>query len=471
MKRQTPFLLCSLFSLTLAPAVSADEVHFEGLATGTILGSVSSQGGVGPILVSGFNPSLGNVNAAVVFDSANPTGGDQDLGTPHTDFGGPGVGSGGQQGSPNENNTALGKILIVDEHLVTGQGGLVVDPDDASVAGVTLEFDFSQVGTSTMYSVEYMDVEDDQSAMLELFDASNNSLGVFPMPGLGNNGVGSVNVQATAGVERVLISLGGSGAITGFNFDVDCTGSIGDYVWEDVDGDGIQDAAEPGLVGVDMLLTDMGGQVLDQTTTVANGFYEFKGLCAGNYKVEVVSNTLPDGLVASPCMAGNDDTADNNCSPATVSLSANNSVRTDIDFGYIPEPFVYCDSNVNSTGLEARIDYNGSTSITTNNFEIVVSDLPANKPGYLFYGFDQASIPFGDGVRCIGGPLYRYEKVPSTGPQGMVTIPLDFSLPPLSSGNGQVVPGQKVYFQLWYRDPAGTAGFNSTGGICVTFAP
>ncbi|MEE8525840.1 MAG: hypothetical protein V3T72_18040 [Thermoanaerobaculia bacterium] len=40
---------------------------------------------------------------AMIFDTANPTGGDDDLGTPNQDFGGPGVGSGGGLGEIGAN--------------------------------------------------------------------------------------------------------------------------------------------------------------------------------------------------------------------------------------------------------------------------------------------------------------------------------------------------------------------------------
>jgi len=136
------------------------------------------------------------------------------------------------------------------------------------------------------------------------------------------------------------------------------------------------------------------------------------------------------------------------------------------------EPFVYCESLANTSGQPGTLDYNGSTSIAANDAEIVISGLPANKPAYLFYGFNQAEAPFGEGVRCIGAPIVRYRKVPSTGPTGMVTVPLDFTSPPLSSGPGQAVPGVPLYFQLWFRDPqGGPEGFNTTGALCVVFEP
>ncbi|MBK9462537.1 MAG: carboxypeptidase regulatory-like domain-containing protein [Sphingobacteriales bacterium] len=54
--------------------------------------------------------------------------------------------------------------------------------------------------------------------------------------------------------------------------------SLGNYVWYDVDEDGIQDATETGVDGVTVTLYDGNGAVVATTTTDATGAYEFTGL-------------------------------------------------------------------------------------------------------------------------------------------------------------------------------------------------
>ncbi len=49
--------------------------------------------------------------------------------------------------------------------------------------------------------------------------------------------------------------------------------SLGDYVWEDTNKDGIQDSSEKGIQGVYVTLKDSNGNELDRTTTDANGKY------------------------------------------------------------------------------------------------------------------------------------------------------------------------------------------------------
>lgn len=75
-------------------------------------------------------------------------------------------------------------------------------------------------------------------------------------------------------------------------------GTIGDFLWRDLDGDGAQDAGEPGIPGVTVTITPPAGVTLASTTTVtdASGYYLYEGLPAsGTYTVAVVASTLPGG--------------------------------------------------------------------------------------------------------------------------------------------------------------------------------
>jgi hypothetical protein len=107
-------------------------------------------------------------------------------------------------------------------------------------------------------------------------------------------------------------------------------GSIGDFIWHDLDRDGLQDANEPGVPGVGVFLADAGGTGITTTLTDANGHYLFDFLTAGDYLVEVGA---PSCYRAAPCNVGGDDTIDNDCSPVLVSLAAGQHDHT-IDFGY-----------------------------------------------------------------------------------------------------------------------------------------
>jgi hypothetical protein len=117
-----------------------------------------------------------------------------------------------------------------------------------------------------------------------------------------------------------------------FGFKTFCTGSIGNFVWHDLDHDGRQESGEPGLSGVKVNLRNpVNYTLLATTTTNSNGFYEFPGLCAGKYKVEVVT---PSGFTSTTSNVGTNDAADSDGSPVVVTLSTNSTHTTTIDFGF-----------------------------------------------------------------------------------------------------------------------------------------
>jgi protocatechuate 3,4-dioxygenase beta subunit len=73
--------------------------------------------------------------------------------------------------------------------------------------------------------------------------------------------------------------------------------SIGDFVWVDLNGNGLQDPDEPGLGGVDVELigTDaMGNEIPRTTTTDTDGWYSFSDLPPGSYTVTFIA---PPGYV------------------------------------------------------------------------------------------------------------------------------------------------------------------------------
>ena len=193
-----------------------EVIDFEDLAPGARVSEVFGDGGSGPIAVYGYNPALDS-NAAVVFDSAVPTGGDDDLGTPNEDFGGPGEGRGGEEGEPFENSAALGNVLIVDEDL---KGA----PDDAAYSNTYVEFDFSQTrnGFVTVAGLTVIDIESAQAryAKVKFYGESGDILEVLELPATGNNGVAVIelNESGVPGVQRMKVKLNGSGAVDNIRF-------------------------------------------------------------------------------------------------------------------------------------------------------------------------------------------------------------------------------------------------------------
>ena len=83
-------------------------------------------------------------------------------------------------------------------------------------------------------------------------------------------------------------------------------GSVGDRVWYDLDGNGIQDPNEPGVEGVIVELRQ-GNTVIATTTTGPNGIYLFENVAPGLYSVVF---RKPDGYDFSPARQGTDANLD-----------------------------------------------------------------------------------------------------------------------------------------------------------------
>ncbi len=116
-----------------------------------------------------------------------------------------------------------------------------------------------------------------------------------------------------------------------YDFGLVPPGSIGDYVWYDDNGDGVQDAGEPGIPGVRVVLYDGDGNFVADTTTDDDGFYSFTSLPPGDYNVMIDGTTLPSGVVQT---FEQDGTLDGSTDVSIGFVGGLESDRDDIDFGY-----------------------------------------------------------------------------------------------------------------------------------------
>ncbi|MBP7275442.1 MAG: choice-of-anchor A family protein, partial [Kiritimatiellae bacterium] len=161
-------------------------------------------------------------------------------------------------------------------------------------------------------------------------------------------------------------------------------GRIGDYVWNDLDGDGVQDAGEPGLAGatVELYQDSNGNGVIDAEdllvgtrVTGANGQYLFTGVTAGSYLVSVAADSLP---------AGYELTTNNDPLPVTL---VGGQVFMDADFGYQDRSagtvngHLYLDTNgngVQDAGEPNLPNVNVVVTDANNQSQTVVTDANGN---------------------------------------------------------------------------------------------
>jgi hypothetical protein len=128
----------------------------------------------------------------------------------------------------------------------------------------------------------------------------------------------------------------------------------------------------------------------------------------------------------------------------------------------------------NSTGVGARLDTTGSSSIFQDDLVLKTTNMPLNKFGMYFMGSGSASnVPVADGLRCVGGSWIRRFSALSTGSTGAFSMgPGMIDTIETQWGPGVISPGTTMYFQSWGRDvkqsPCGS-GSNLSNGLAVTF--
>jgi len=96
--------------------------------------------------------------------------------------------------------------------------------------------------------------------------------------------------------------------------------NLGNFVWDDLDQDGRQDAGEPGLSGVTVQLwNSTKTQLIASDVTDANGVYGVVAPLPGDYRIRVVLPSINDFFSPKDQAAG-DNTLDSDINPDGVNL-------------------------------------------------------------------------------------------------------------------------------------------------------
>ena len=106
--------------------------------------------------------------------------------------------------------------------------------------------------------------------------------------------------------------------------------ALGDTVWFDEDGNGVQDSNEKGVPNVKVDVVDASGAVVGSTITDAAGKYIFTNLNAGAYVVVFDSTTLPSGYEWTASNVGADGT-DSDVDPANGRTATSTLKAGDVD--------------------------------------------------------------------------------------------------------------------------------------------
>jgi hypothetical protein len=150
--------------------------------------------------------------------------------------------------------------------------------------------------------------------------------------GQGTNAVGSLGGTNAAPdvLTRIVLTQNQTG--TNYNFG-ETVSSLGNYVWNDANADGVRQGAELGLPNVVVYLDLNHNGTNDNNEpmaiTDANGYYVLTNLLSGTYAVVVKTNTLPAGAVRTYDLDGT-----NTANQVTALVLAAGTNRLDVNFGY-----------------------------------------------------------------------------------------------------------------------------------------
>jgi len=240
---------------------------------------------------------------------------------------------------------------------------------------------------------------------------------------------------------------------------VSTTGStLGDTVFYDVNGDGTQDPGEPGIQGVDVIVTTGGANgtlgdgddvVLPAVTTDSSGSWTVTGLGPGPYRVAVDPASLPTGL--------DDPTGDLDGigTPHAADLVlGSGETRDDVDFGY---------EGTASVGDTIFVDYDGNGLIGSNE------GIPGVDVDVIWAGFD--------GILGNGDDITQRVTTDATGtwtlaglPPGTYRVSVDLSTVPPGLVNSVDPDGDndatsELTLVAGANDPDQDFGFLGTGSI------
>ena len=183
------------------------------------------------------------------------------------------------------------------------------------------------------------------------------------VPTVPNAGSDPAKDSSTGHATSATLPSGASDPTLDFGF-VTPAVSVGDFVWVDSNGNGVQDKGEPGIAGVTVTLTgptgkpvtDVNGHPVSAIKTTSDGKYEFANLPvlpAGQHYTTHIDNTQPAlaGYAPTRTGAGTRATDSSTGSATSTDLTTNGASDQTLDFGFVKPVsvgnFVWVDKNGN----------------------------------------------------------------------------------------------------------------------------
>ncbi len=210
-------------------------------------------------------------------------------------------------------------------------------------------------------------------------------------------------LAAAGEVEDYLFTIGGA--------------ALGDYVWVDVDGDGVQEVGEPALTNVTVRLLNGANEEVARTVTDASGAYRFADLPPSTYRVAVDAPqqyvfTRLDSPLATDANDSDIDPVSGRSAPVSLAAGVTNLT---LDAGlYVPAQlfghvFVDKDGDLIRDKGDSSIT-NALVTLAVNG--VTVASTNTDEYGYYFFG----DIPVGAASVLVSRAGATLIAVPTEGP-------------------------------------------------------
>jgi hypothetical protein len=332
-----------------------------------------------------------------------------------------------------------GQGVIGDQIFFDVDGDGLFEPDDGDygIAGVDVELLVGGVvsqtitsGSSGLYAFTGL-LAGDYEVRVASNPTNTAILGDYVITSLGPNPGQNDNNQVDPDAPAPYPVTLPTNTSTNFTADFGYTnpGLIGDFIWWDIDGDGIQDPGEPGIPNVTVNLKDGTGATIGTVVTGPNGDYIFNDLAApATYTVEIdPAEFLPGGDLetfrSSPVGQGGDPTKDSDFDPNTHDVSvplAKGEQNYDIDGGFIsPSSFEikkFLSIDYPNDPVRTGDPISFTIRITNTGSSIIVT-LPLSdtyNPDFMDYDQLNPPVPAPDSVDETNGVLTWDDVLPGT---------------------------------------------------------
>jgi hypothetical protein len=175
-------------------------------------------------------------------------------------------------------------------------------------------------------------------------------------------------------------------------------------------------------------------------------------------------------ILGSPCIDAGDPT-----SPSDPDGSRNDMGALPFDPNWCPAPVSYCTAGTSANGCQATLSSAGTPSASAaSGFIVSASGVEGNKDGLFYFGTSgKQAIAWGSSssYRCVVPPTKRGGLLLGTGTGGACdgSFAYDLNARWTAQPNSNPGAGNKVWLQLWYRDPQNTSNRTTSFSDALEF--